>query len=93
MIIKDDYYLGLTANINFNKAQSENIYGTDNFDMNMYAVGATAGYNIKLIKEWILEPNITLMYGNVNTQEFTTKQKKGVKINGIHLWNKNKIRK
>ena len=80
MIIKDDYYLGLTANINFNKAQSENIYGTDNFDMNMYAVGAKAGYNMTLRREWILEPNITLMYGNINTQEFTTKQKKGVKI-------------
>ena len=42
MIIEDDYYLGLTANINYNKAESENNYGVDKFDMNMYALGAKA---------------------------------------------------
>ena len=81
MIIKDDYYLGLTANINFNKAESENDYGTDNFDMNMYSVGAKAGYNIELGKNWILEPNLTLMYGTINTPEYKTKQGTGAKIN------------
>ena len=74
MIIKDDYYLGLTANINFNKAESENDYGTDKFDMNMYAVGAKAGYNVELGKKWILEPSLSLMYGNINTKEYEIKQ-------------------
>ena len=27
MIVKEEYYLGLTANVNFNKAESENKYG------------------------------------------------------------------
>ena len=53
MVIKGDYYLVLTANINFNKAESENDYGTDKFDMNMYALEAKAGYNIELGKNWI----------------------------------------
>ena len=42
--------------------------------MNMYALGAKAGYNIELGKNWILEPNLSLMYGNINTQEYKTKQ-------------------
>ena len=74
MLIKENYYLGLTANINFNKAESENDYGTDKFDMNMYALGAKAGYDIYLGEKWIIEPNLTLMYGNINTPEYTTKQ-------------------
>ncbi len=81
MIIKDDYYLGLTANMNFNKAESENNNGTDKFDMNMYALGAKAGYDIYLGEKWIIEPNLTLMYGNINTPEYTTKQGTGAKIN------------
>ena len=71
--------LGLTANINFNKAESENKLGKDKFDMNMYALGAKAGYNIDLGNEWILEPNLTMMYGNINTQGYTTSR--GAKIN------------
>ena len=78
MIVKDDYYLSLTANINFNKAESENDYGADKFDMNMYALGAKAGYNIYLGERWIIEPNITLMYGNINTAGYETKQ--GVEV-------------
>ena len=78
MKIKEKYYLGLTANINFNKAESETNYGKDKFDMNMYAVGAKAGYNIELGKNWILEPNLTMMYGNINTQGYTTSR--GTKV-------------
>ena len=78
MIIKEKWYAGLTANINFNKAQSQSDYGTDNFDMNMYSIGAKAGYNFDLSDKWILEPNLMLMYGNVNSQEYETTQ--GAKI-------------
>ena len=74
MIIKDDCYLGLTANVNFNKAESESNLGVDKFDMNMYSVGAKVGYNMHLGKKWIIEPNLTFMYGNINTQEYKTKQ-------------------
>ena len=49
--------------------------------MNMYSVGAKAGYNIELGKNWILEPNLTLMYGTINTPEYKTKQGTGAKIN------------
>ena len=80
MIIKEEYYLGLTANINFNKAESENNFGKDKFDMNMYSIGAKAGYNIDLGKKWTLEPNLTMMYGNINTQGYTTSQ--GARVDG-----------
>ena len=78
MIIKEKWYAGLTANINFNKAESQSDYGTDSFDMNMYSIGAKAGYNFDLSDKWILEPNLMLMYGNVNSQEYETTQ--GAKI-------------
>jgi outer membrane autotransporter protein len=80
MIIKEAYYLGLTANINFNKAESENNLGKDKFDMNMYSVGAKAGYNVELGKNWILEPNLTLMYGNINAKGYTASN--GAKVDG-----------
>ena len=78
MIIKDKWYAGLTANINFNKAESQSDYGTDSFDLNMYIVGAKTGYNFDLSEKFILEPNLTLMYGNINNQEYETTQ--GAKI-------------
>jgi hypothetical protein len=74
MVIKEKYYLGLTANININKAESESSYGTDKFNMNMYSIGARAGYNIDLGKKWILEPNLMMMYGNLQSQGYTTSQ-------------------
>ena len=80
MLIKDKWYAGLTANINFNKAESDNDFGTDEFDMNMYAIAAKAGYDIEAGKNWTIEPNIMLIYGSVNRQEYTTKQ--GAKIKG-----------
>ena len=80
MLIKDKWYAGLTANINFNKAESDNDFGTDEFDMNMYAIAAKAGYDIEAGTNWTIEPNIMLMYGSVNRQEYTTKQ--GAKIKG-----------
>ena len=78
MFIKDSWYTGLTANINFNKAESQSDYGTDSFDMNMYSVGAKAGYNYDINNKWILEPNLTVMYGNVSNQEYETTQ--GAKV-------------
>ena len=85
MIIKEEYYLGLTANVNFNKAESENNYGKDKFNMNMYSIGARAGYNIDLGKKWTLEPNLTMMYGNINSQGYTTSQ--GTQIDGQKMNN------
>ncbi|MCR4662257.1 MAG: hypothetical protein K5622_00020 [Endomicrobiaceae bacterium] len=78
MLVKDKWYAGLTANVIFNKAESQSNFGTDNFDMNMYSIGAKAGYNFDIGKNWMLEPNIMLMYGNVNSQEYETTQ--GAKI-------------
>jgi hypothetical protein len=46
----------------------------------MYAVGAKAGYNVDLGKKWILEPNLTLMYGNINSKGYTASS--GVKVDG-----------
>jgi len=85
MLVKEQWYAGLTANINFNKAESQSSYGTDNFDMNMYSVGAKAGYNFDLSDKWTLEPNLMLLYGNVNSQEYQTTQ--GAKIEGQSIAN------
>ena len=70
MIIKENGYAGITANINFNKAESQSDYGTNNFNMNMYSIGAKAGYNFDLSEKFILEPNLTLMCGKVNNQNY-----------------------
>ena len=78
MLIKEKLYAGLTGNINFNKAESQSDYGTDSFAMNVYSIGAKTGYNFDLSDKFILEPNLTLMYGNVSNQEYETTQ--GAKI-------------
>lgn len=85
MLIKEDWYIGLTANVNFNKAESQSDYGTDSFDMNMYSVGTKAGYNYEINDKWTLEPNLTLMYGNVNSAEYQTTQ--GAKVEGQSVAN------
>ncbi len=85
MLIKDEWYIGLTANVNFNKAESQSDYGTDSFDMNMYSVGTKAGYNYEINDKWTLEPNLTLMYGNVNSAEYQTTQ--GAKVEGQSVAN------
>ena len=85
MLIKEKLYAGLTGNINFNKAESESDYGTDSFDMSMFSVGAKAGYNYAINDKWALEPNLTLMYGNVSNQEYDTTQ--GAKIDSQSVAN------
>ncbi|MBR3627527.1 MAG: autotransporter domain-containing protein [Elusimicrobia bacterium] len=72
MLIKEKWYAGLTANIIFNKASVDTDDGTNDIDMNMYSIGAKAGYNYDMGKNWILEPNITLMYGIVNCGSYET---------------------
>ena len=72
MLIKEKWYAGLTANIIFNKASVDTDDGTNDIDMNMYSIGAKAGYNYDIGKNWILEPNITLMYGIVNCGSYET---------------------
>ena len=78
MIIKNSWYAGLTANAIFNKASVDTDFGTDDIDMNMFTVAAKAGYNYNINEKWTLEPNITLMYGMVNSQSYETSQ--GAKI-------------
>lgn len=80
MLIKEQWYAGVTANVIFNKAESQSVYGTDDFDINMYSVGAKAGYNFNLSESFILEPNLMLMYGNVNSAEYKTTQ--GANVEG-----------
>jgi outer membrane autotransporter protein len=78
MMIKDSWYAGLTANVIFNKASVDTDFGTDDIDMNMFTIGAKAGYNYNINEKWTLEPNVTLMYGMVNSQSYETSQ--GAKI-------------
>ena len=70
MIIKDSWYAGLTANVMFNKATIDTDFGTDDVDMNMFSFAAKAGYNYNITDSFILEPNLTLVYGAVNSQEY-----------------------
>lgn len=85
MIIKDSWYAGLTANVIFNKASVDTDFGTDDIDMNMFTIGAKAGYNYNINEKWTLEPNITLMYGMVNSQSYETSQ--GAKIDSQNINN------
>ena len=72
MLIKEKWYLGATANMIFNKASVDTDDGTNDIDMNMFGIAVKAGYNYDIGKNWILEPNATLMYGIVNCGEYET---------------------
>ena len=85
MIIKDSWYAGLTANVIFNKASVDTDFGTDDIDMNMFTIGAKAGYNYNINEKWTLEPNVTIMYGMVNSQSYETSQ--GAKIDSQNINN------
>jgi predicted outer membrane repeat protein len=74
MIMKDSWYAGLTANVMFNKASIDTDFGTDDVDMNMFSVAAKAGYNFNITNSFVLEPNLTLVYGVVNSQEYESAQ-------------------
>ena len=74
MMIKDNWYTGLTANVMFNKASIDTDFGTDDVDMNMFSVGAKAGYNFDISDNFVLEPNLTLVYGVVNSESYETSQ-------------------
>ena len=87
MLIKEKWYAGLTANIIFNKTAVDTDDETNDIDMNMYSIGAKAGYNYDIGKNWILEPNITLMYGMVDCLSYETDKTKvdSQSINNILL--------
>jgi len=85
MIIKEEFYAGLTANVMFNKTSVDTDFGTDDIDQNMFSVGAKAGYNFNLSEKFTLEPNITLMYGMVNSAGYETSQ--GAKIDSQSINN------
>ena len=72
MLVKENYYAGLTANMILNKASADTDDGTDEFDVNMFCVGAKAGYLFDIGNNWILEPNLTIMYGTASAQEYET---------------------
>ena len=72
MLVKEKWYLGVTANGIFNKVSADSEDETNDFDMNMFTIGAKAGYNIDLSDKWILEPNITVMYGIANSDSYQT---------------------
>ncbi len=74
MMIKENWYAGLTANVMFNKASIDTDFGTNDVDMNMFSIGAKAGYNYNVTDSFVFEPNLTLVYGVVNSQEYETSQ-------------------
>ena len=85
MLVKENYYVGLTANVIFNKASADTDDGTDEFDMSMFSVGAKTGYLFDIGRNWILEPNLMLMYGTANAQEYETSM--GAKIDSQSVSN------
>ena len=74
MFVKEKYYVGLTANMIFNKVSADTDFGTDEFDMNMFSVGAKAGYIFTIGDKWLLEPNLMLMYGTSSAEGYETSQ-------------------
>jgi outer membrane autotransporter protein len=77
-MVKNNYYVAITLNEIFNKVESQSSFGTDDFNMNMFTIGAKAGYNYNINEKWTLEPNLTLMYGIANSDSYETSQ--GAKI-------------
>jgi predicted outer membrane repeat protein len=78
MLAKDNYYIALTANAGFNDVNADNDYGTDKFKILMYSIAAKAGYDMQAGKNWIIQPNLLLMYGTIKTDEYITSQ--GAKV-------------
>ena len=76
MLIKEKWYAGVTLNMIFNKASVDSDNGTNDIDMNMFGIGAKAGYDYVINEKWTLEPNVTLMYGIVNCGSYETDKTK-----------------
>ncbi|WP_413854158.1 autotransporter domain-containing protein [Candidatus Ruminimicrobium bovinum] len=72
--IAENYYLALTANAIFNKAEAKNMFGTDNIENNSYTLAGKAGIDIKLNSKLTLQPNLLLMYSMINTADYINSQ-------------------
>ena len=81
MLIKEKWYAGLTANIIFNKASVDSDDRTNDINLNMFSIGAKAGYNYVINEKWTLEPNIILLYGIVNCGSYNTDRTKVDSLN------------
>ncbi|WP_413853050.1 autotransporter domain-containing protein [Candidatus Ruminimicrobium bovinum] len=78
MLVKEKFYLGLTANAGVTDTKAESAKGTDDFQINTYIVGLKGGYEFKAGNYWIIEPNLSLIYGFYGVENYTTKQ--GAKV-------------
>lgn len=72
--IAESYYVALTANAILNKADAQNMFGTDNIENNSYTLAGKTGIDIKLSSKLTLQPNLLLMYSMINTADYINSQ-------------------
>ena len=84
MLFKYNWYLGATVNAGMNKITADNDFGSDDIDNVSYSIGFKGGYNFDLGKNWILQPNMILMYAGITSTDFTNNQGYEVKDDGIN---------
>lgn len=76
--ITENYYLALTANAMFKKADAQNMFGTDNIENNSYTLAGKTGIDVKLGSKLTLQPNLLLMYSMINTADYVNSQNKKI---------------
>ena len=78
MLVKEKFYAGVTANTGVSDTKAESSLGTNDFQINTYAIGLNGGDEFNLNRVFILEPNLSLMYGYMEAEKYVTEQ--GAKV-------------
>jgi len=78
MFIKESFYAGVTANVGVSDTKAESAFGSNDFQINTYTIGLKGGYEFNLSRLLSFEPNLLLMYGYMDTENYVTEH--GAKI-------------
>ena len=80
---KNDFFMGLTANVGYMNNHASTMYGKDNFNTINSGIAAKFGNNFEY-KRLIMQPSMLLGYTFVNTFDYTTASDVRVKSNPLH---------
>jgi len=80
---KNDFFMGLTANVGYMNNHASTMYGNDNFNTINSGIAAKFGNNFEY-KRLIMQPSMLLGYTFVNTFDYTTASDVRVKSDPLH---------
>ena len=80
---KNDFFMGLTANVGYMNNYASTMYGKDNFNTINSGIAAKFGNNFEY-KRLIMQPSMLLGYTFVNTFDYTTASDVRVKSDPLH---------